>query len=118
MARYDVPVITVVFNNRSYNEPRQRIMGKMGKQGQTGKDMACYLGSPDVDFAKVAAAFGIAGEVVTTPAQIRPALDRAIKTTRGGKPYLLDVVVERSGVGAESTWYPPYSVAQHRERQV
>jgi benzoylformate decarboxylase len=118
MSRYDVPVITIVFNNRSYNEPRQRIMGKMGKQGITGKDMACYLGSPDVDFAKIAAAFGIAGEVVTNPGQIRPALDRAIKTTRGGKPYLLDLVVERSGVGAESTWYPAYSVAQHRDRQV
>ncbi len=118
MARYEVPVITIVFNNRSYNEPRQRIMGKMGKQGQTGKDMACYLGSPDVDFARVAAGFGVAGEVVSNPGQIRPALERAIKTTREGKPYLLDMVVERSGVGAESTWYPPYSVAQQRERRV
>ncbi|HKZ78084.1 MAG TPA: thiamine pyrophosphate-binding protein [Pyrinomonadaceae bacterium] len=118
MARYEVPVITVVFNNRSYNEPRQRIMGKMGKQGQMGKDMACYLGSPDVDFAKVASGFGIAGETVTNPAQIGPALDRAIKTTRDGKPYLLDVVVERSGIGAESTWYPAYSVARQRERRV
>ena len=118
MSRYDVPVITVVFNNRSYNEPRQRIMGKMGKQGQTGKDMACYLGSPDVDFSKVAAGFGIAGEVVTNPAQLRPALERAIKTTRGGKPYLVDVVVERSGIGAESTWFPAYSVGERRDRQV
>lgn len=118
MARYEVPVITIVFNNRSYNEPRQRIMGKMGKQGQTGKDMACYLGSPDVDFARVASGFGVGGEVVTNPGQIGPALARAIKTTRAGKPYLLDVVVERSGVGAESTWYPPYSVAQRRNRPV
>jgi thiamine pyrophosphate-dependent acetolactate synthase large subunit-like protein len=118
MSRYEVPVITIVFNNRSYNEPRQRIMGKMGKQGQTGKDMACYLGSPDVDFARIASGFGIAGEVVTTPGQIRPALERAIKKTREGKPYILDVTVERSGIGAESTWYPAYSVAQQRERKV
>ncbi len=118
MARYEVPVITIVFNNRSYNEPRQRIMGKMGKQGVTGKDMACYLGSPDVDFARVASAFGVAGEVVTSPDQLRPALERAIKATRGGKPYLLDVVVERSGVGAESTWYPAFSVADYRDRRV
>jgi thiamine pyrophosphate-dependent acetolactate synthase large subunit-like protein len=118
MARYEVPVITIVFNNRSYNEPRQRIMGKMGKQGQTGKDMACYLGSPDVDFARIAAGFGIAGEVVTDPNQIGAALKRAIKATRDGKPYLLDMVVERSGIGADSTWYPAYSVAQRRSRQV
>jgi thiamine pyrophosphate-dependent acetolactate synthase large subunit-like protein len=118
MARYDVPNIVVVFNNRSYNEPRQRIMGKMGKQGQTGKDMACYLGNPDVDFTKVASAFGIAGEVVANPGDLRSALERAVKTTRGGKPYILDVLVERSGIGAESTWYPRYSTAERRGRPV
>jgi benzoylformate decarboxylase len=118
MARYEVPTITVVFNNRSYNEPRQRIMGKMGKQGQTGKDMACYLGSPDVDFTKIAAGFGIGGEVVIEPDRIRPALDRAIRTTRDGKPYILDVVIERTGIGSESTWFPRFSVAEQRSRKV
>ncbi|HXG64585.1 MAG TPA: thiamine pyrophosphate-binding protein [Blastocatellia bacterium] len=118
MARYEVPVITIVLNNRSYNEPRQRILGKMSKQGQTGKDMACYLGSPDVDFARIASAFGIGGETVADPADLRPALDRAIKAARDGKPYVLDMVVERSGIGAESTWYPRYSVAERRSRKV
>jgi len=118
MARYEVPVMTIVLNNRSYNEPRQRVLGKMGKQGQTGKDMYCYLGSPDVDFARIASAFGIHGEVVTDPSGIKAALGRAIKATREGRPYLLDMVVERSGIGAESTWYPEYSVARRRSRQV
>lgn len=118
MTRYNVPVITIVLNNRSYNEPRQRILGKMGKQGREGKDMACYLGSPDVDFAKAASAFGISGEVVTNPADLAPALGRAIKATRDGRPYILDVVVERSGIGHESTWYAQYSVAEQRARKV
>ena len=118
MARYEVPIIIVVFNNRSYNEPRQRILGKMGKQGQTGKDMACYLGSPDVDFVKVGSGFGIGGEVVTNPGDVRPALDRAIKATREGKPYIVDVVIERTGIGSESSWYPRYSSAQQRTRKV
>ncbi|HWP44264.1 MAG TPA: thiamine pyrophosphate-binding protein [Blastocatellia bacterium] len=118
MSRYDVPVITIILNNRSYNEPRQRIMAKMGKAGETGKDMACYLGSPDVDFAKIATGFGIKGEVVANPGDIRPALERAIRSTRDGRPYLLDVLVARSGIGAESTWYPRYSVAEQRKRLV
>lgn len=118
MARYEVPVITIVMNNRSYNEPRQRILGKMGKQGQTGKDMYCYLGSPDVDYARIASGFGIRGEVVSNPGDIKAALGRAIRATREGRPYLIDMVVERSGIGAESTWYPEYSVAKRRSRQV
>jgi len=118
MARYEVPVITVVFNNRGYNEPRQRILGKMGKQGQTGKDMACYLGSPDVDFARIGAGFGIAGEAVTNPDGLRAALQRGVKATRDGRPYIVDVVIERSGIGSESTWYPRYSVAERRTKKV
>jgi thiamine pyrophosphate-dependent acetolactate synthase large subunit-like protein len=118
MARYETPVITIVFNNRGYNEPRQRILGKMGKQGQTGKDMACYLGSPDISFARIASGFGIGGEVVTDPDGIAPALSRAIRATRDGKPYLLDVVIERTGIGADSVWYPRYSVAERRSRSV
>jgi len=93
-------------------------MAKMGKAGETGKDMACYLGNPDVDFAKIASGFGIQGEMVTNPGDIKPALDRAMKSTRDGRPYLLDVIVERSGIGAESTWYPRYSVSEQRKRPV
>jgi thiamine pyrophosphate-dependent acetolactate synthase large subunit-like protein len=80
--------------------------------------MTCYLGDPDVDFAKIAAAFGIAGEVVTAPDQIAPALQRAIARTRDGRPYLIDAVVARTGVAAGSTWYPKYSVAAARTTKV
>lgn len=118
MARYDIPVITVVFNNRSYNGPRDSILRRGGRQSQTGKDMTCYLGDPDVDFAKVASGFGVNGEVVRTPDEIGPAVQRAIETTRGGKPYLIDAIVGRTGVAAASTWYPKYSVAAVRGRQV
>jgi thiamine pyrophosphate-dependent acetolactate synthase large subunit-like protein len=118
MARYEVPVIVVVFNNRSYNGPRNQIMIESETQRQSGKDMSCYLGDPDVDFAKVAAGFGVRGEVVTMPGEIRPALQRAIAATREGRPYLIDAVVARTGVAADSTWYPRYSVAAARTRKV
>jgi benzoylformate decarboxylase len=118
MARYEVPVIVVVFNNRSYNGPRDRIMQAGGRQGRTGKDMTCYLGDPDVDFAKVAAGFGVSGEVIDNPGQLAPAIDRAIASTREGKPYLIDAIVGRTGLAADSTWYPKYSVAARRNRKV
>ena len=118
MSRYDVPIITIVCNNRSYDEPRNNIMMKGGRSRQENKDMICYLGSPDVEFTHLASAYGIRGERVAHPAELKPALQRAIATTREGRPYLLDVLVARTGLAADSTWYPRYSVAQARTRKV
>lgn len=118
MSRYQIPVITVIFNNRSYNETRERSFEEGGRQGQTGKDMLSYLGDPDVDFVKLASAFDVPGEQVATPEQLKPAMERATGATREGKPYLIDVLVGRTGKGAESSWYPKLSIAEMRTRKV
>lgn len=118
MSRYDVPVITIVCNNRSYDEPRNNILMKGGRARQENKDMICYLGSPDVEFTKLAAAYGIRGERVSNPSELKPAMQRAIAETRNGRPYFLDVLVARTGLAADSTWYPRYSVAASRSRKV
>jgi benzoylformate decarboxylase len=118
-ARYKAPITNIVVNNRSYNNERNRIWSFVaGQQFKVGKDMTCYNGSPDVDFAKAAQAFGVEGEVVSDPNTIKPALARAKKANVDGRPYLLDVHVDRDGVGAESTWYPPFSIAEQRTRKV
>lgn len=118
MSRYQIPVITVIYNNRAYNETRERSFAEGGRQAQTGKDMLSYLGDPDVDFVKLANAFGVPGEQVRTPDQIKPAMQRAVRAVQEGKPYLIDAVVGRTGRGAESTWYPKLSVAEMRRRKV
>ena len=118
LARYEVPVLVVIFNNRSYNGPRDRILAQGGAQARAGRELTCYLGQPDVDFARVAAGFGVAGEGVSGPAQLRPALQRGLAALREGRPYLLDVQVGRTGRGADSTWYPRYSVAAARRKAV
>src|SRR5262249_17488774 len=48
-SRYKAPIINIVLNNHSYNNERNRIWHYGGRQFQTGGDMTCYLGSPDVD---------------------------------------------------------------------
>ena len=118
-ARYSAPITNIVVNNRSYNNERNRIWSFVGgTQFRTGKDMACYNGSPDVDFAKAAGAFGVEGEQVSDPAKIKDALGRAQRANVEGRPYLLDIHVDREGVGAASEWYPPYSIASQRTRKV
>jgi len=117
-ARYKVPVTVIVLNNRSYNNERNRIWNSGGTQFKTGRDMTCYNGDPDVDFAKAASAFGVEGETVTEPSQIRAALDRAKRVMVEGRPYLLDILMRRDGIGAASTYHPAYSVAAQRTRKV
>ena len=117
-ARYNAPVMNIVLNNHSYNNERNRIWHYGGRQFQTGRDMTCYLGSPDIDYAKSSEAFGVEAEVVKEPAKLKAAIERAKRVVADGRPYLLDIHTYRDGVGAASTWHPPYSVAQARSRRV
>ena len=70
-----------------------------GRMVQTGQFVHDYLGQPDMDMAAIAKGFGVDGEVVENPAQLREALARARKHTVEGKPYLIDAQVARKGVG-------------------
>jgi thiamine pyrophosphate-dependent acetolactate synthase large subunit-like protein len=119
MARYKAPVTVMVYNNRSYNNERNRIWTYgAGAQFKTGLDMTCYNGDPDVDFAKAAQGYGVEGEVVKEASQLKAALARARRANVDGLPYLLDIHVERDGIGAAAAWHPGYSIAGKRTRMV
>lgn len=117
-ARYHAPVTVIIDNNRSYDNERHRLWLNGGRQFETGRDMICYNGDPDIDFAKMAASVGVEGEAVADPASLRPALERAKRANADGRPYLLDVQTERGGIGGQSSWHPPYSIAAQRTRRV
>ena len=118
MARYKAPVTVIVLNNHSYNNERNRIWNGAGRQFEAARDMTCYNGSPEVDFAKAAGAFGVEGETVREPAALGGAFSRAKAAMVEGRPYLLDIHIKREGLGAVSDWYPPYSIADLRTRKV
>jgi thiamine pyrophosphate-dependent acetolactate synthase large subunit-like protein len=121
MARLELPVITVVYNNHAYSGPHSRVVEKVagGRMIATGQFVHDYLGDPDMNMADIARGFGVAGEVAYSPAQLRDALARARKATQDGKPYLIDAQVARRGVAwAEKPWVPPIKVARTRTRRV
>jgi thiamine pyrophosphate-dependent acetolactate synthase large subunit-like protein len=118
MARYKAPVTVIVLNNHSYNNERNRIWNSAGRQFETARDMTCYNGDPDVDFAKAANAFGVEGETVKEPAALKGAFYRAKSAIVEGRPYLLDIHIKREGIGAMSEWHPSYSLADQRTRKV
>jgi thiamine pyrophosphate-dependent acetolactate synthase large subunit-like protein len=121
MARLELPVITVVYNNHAYSGPHSRVIEKTagGKMVRTGHFVHDYLGNPDMNMAHIARGFGVDGEVAESPAQLRAALARARKATVEGRPYLIDAQVARVGVAwAEKPWTPPIRIAQERTRKV
>src|SRR5574341_2408522 len=121
MARLELPVITVVYNNHAYSGPHSRVIEKTpsGRMVQTGQFYHDYLGNPDMNMAMIAKGFGVEGEVANSPEQLRAALGRARKATVEGKPYLIDAQVARVGVAwADKPWVPPIRIAQERTRKV
>jgi thiamine pyrophosphate-dependent acetolactate synthase large subunit-like protein len=118
-SRYKTPITNIVLNNHSYNNERNRIWSFIGgSQAKSGLDLTCYNGSPDVDCAKAAQAFGVEGEKVKDAGSVKAALQRAKRANIEGRPYLLDIEVQRDGVGAASQYYSPFSVAELRTRKV
>jgi thiamine pyrophosphate-dependent acetolactate synthase large subunit-like protein len=116
--RFEAPVLYVVFNNRSFNDTRMRVSAIAPRLRESKLDMGSYLGSPDVSFETAAKAFDVNGATVTRPGEIAPALARGIKELRDGRPFVIDVVAERVGLLADSTWYPKYSIAERRTKPV
>ena len=107
-----------------FGRPLRRDVRHHAEQADRGKnqrekklDMISHLGNPDVNFAKIAEAYDIKGEVVADPNDLKPALQRAVNATRDGKPYLLDVLVAQAGQGANMNWYPKVSIAEMRSKK-
>ena len=120
-ARYEIPVIMMVFNNHSYDGERGRIVlfsQLARKDREAWKDMSCYLGNPDINFVDIAKGMGIAGSKLEKPGDIGKVMKRAIAATREGRPYFIDASVARRGPAAESTWHPDISIAAMRTRMV
>jgi thiamine pyrophosphate-dependent acetolactate synthase large subunit-like protein len=121
MARLELPVITVVYNNHAYSGPHSRVIEKVpgGRMIQTGHFFHDYLGNPDMNMAWIAKGFGVEGEVAHNPTELRAALARARKASVEGRPYLIDAQVARTGVAwADKPWTPPIRIAQERTRKV
>jgi thiamine pyrophosphate-dependent acetolactate synthase large subunit-like protein len=109
MARLELPVITVVYNNHAYSGPHSRVIEKVpnGRMVATGQFVHDYLGKPDMNMAWIAKGFGVEAEVARSPQELREALARARRATLDGRPYLIDAQTARVGVAwADEPWTP------------
>jgi thiamine pyrophosphate-dependent acetolactate synthase large subunit-like protein len=95
-AHYRIPVLVIVSNNRSNfnDEVHQGQVAKERGRPVENKWIGMRLSDPDIDLVSLARGQGVeAAGPVTKVADLRPALEKAIKAVEEGRPYLLDVVV-------------------------
>ena len=93
LVRHRLPVVMVVGNNGMWG------LEKHPMQAIYGWDMACDL-QPGCRYDQVVTALGGGGELVTSPDQIGPALDRGFAS---GVPYVVNVVTDPSDVYPRSS---------------
>jgi acetolactate synthase I/II/III large subunit len=84
LVRHRLPVVMICGNNGIWG------LEKHPMQALYGYDVAADL-QPECRYDQVVAALGGAGELVTTPGQIAPALRRAFDS---GVPYLVNIVTD------------------------
>ena len=96
-ANDNIPCIFVICNNGMYrvlkvnfNVYQEEILELPETSG--GRLLYSDFATP-FDMAAIAKSMGVHGETITDPAQIKPAVDRAVAS---GKPALLDMVIDGS----------------------
>ena len=92
-----IPLLTVVFNNRSYynDEEHQERMAVLRERPVENKGIGVHIREPEPDLAAMARALGVEGfGPVTEPAALGGVLDEAINAVRDGRPAVVDVVTQ------------------------
>ena len=94
---HKIPLLTVMHNNRAYHQEVMHVQ-RVGLWRDRGVDRA-YIGTtidnPNIDFATLAKSMGMEGiGPIENPADLAPALKRAVAMVKEGRPILVDVVTQ------------------------
>jgi benzoylformate decarboxylase len=92
LAKYRVPLVVIVFNNRAYMAVKNQFRGSE-ERVRIAAEMGAEITGPDINFARLAETFGIFGQRVEQPDAIEPALKRALEQNG---PALVDVVISQN----------------------
>jgi benzoylformate decarboxylase len=92
LAKYRVPLLIVVFNNRAYMAVKNQFRGPE-ERVKIAAELGAELVGPELNFARIAESFGVFGQRVEEPDQIEPTLKRALNHTG---PALVDVVIAQN----------------------
>ncbi len=102
-AKYEIPMLCLMYNNRAYYNDWAHQISVANKRG-TDPERA-YIGmdleGPAPDFAHIARGMDWWAEgPIMNPADIQPAVREALKVVKSGKPALVDIITWRRGEAA------------------
>jgi len=102
-AKYEIPMLVIMYNNRAYYNDWAHQISVAKKRGTD--EARAYIGmdleGPEPDFAHIAKGMDWYAEgPIFDPKEIGPAVKRAIEQVKKGKPALIDVITWRRGEAA------------------
>ncbi|HLX39402.1 MAG TPA: acetolactate synthase large subunit [Ktedonobacteraceae bacterium] len=94
LARYHLPVLTIICNNASYDIIKieiLRLRGTLAQLGSRAVEGVTSIGEPRLNFAELAEGMGVHGWIVRQTDDLLPALRAAIAACAKGEPALVEV---------------------------
>jgi acetolactate synthase I/II/III large subunit len=95
LSHHRIPMLNIVHNNRAFHQEVMhltRVAARRDRNPGNGR-IGTTIDDPAIDYAKLAQSFGnYAERPISSPAELGPALARAIKVVKSGRPALIDVV--------------------------
>jgi thiamine pyrophosphate-dependent acetolactate synthase large subunit-like protein len=97
MAHHKLPVLTVMHNNRGWHQELMfmQFMAGVRNRGTDRMHIGCSLTNPQIDYAKLAQAYGMYAEgPIADPKDLAGAYTRALDRVKRGEPALVDVITQ------------------------
>jgi thiamine pyrophosphate-dependent acetolactate synthase large subunit-like protein len=94
-AHHQIPLLTIMHNNRAYHQERMYVadMAARAQRDVSSADIGNALIAPNIDYASLAKAYGVDGiGPIDNPADLGPAIKKALEVVKRGEPALVDVV--------------------------
>jgi thiamine pyrophosphate-dependent acetolactate synthase large subunit-like protein len=96
-AHHRVPLLTIMHNNRGYHQEVMFVeqQAALHNRGADRAHIGTKLWDPNIDYAKMAQAYGMHGEgPITDPNDLSAALKRGIEIVKKGEPAMIDVATQ------------------------
>ena len=94
---HKLPLLSVMHNNRAWHQEYMFVeyMAGVRGRGENRADIGNTLRDPFIDYTKMAAGYGMAGEgPISDPTKLAAALKRGVASAKRGEPYMIDVITQ------------------------